>query len=118
MLRHTVIFKYALTDYQTSAVHFNFVFLIILLLKIFDFENLCTVCNEIGFFYLRFKIHRKFILKIFNMAASIGLLKVRICIFGFAIISYLTLILVEFVADCMVQIHQLSELLPLLKRHA
>ena len=52
-----------------------FAFLLILPLKIVD-----TVCTEIGDFFL-IKIYRKFI-NYFEMAASIGLIEVRILIFG------------------------------------
>ena len=43
-----------------DCIHFNFVFSLILLLKISDFEKkICTVCNVIWDFIVFFKVYRK-----------------------------------------------------------
>ena len=61
-----------------AAIFTSIAVLLIHLLKIDNFEKICTICIENGDFIGFSKMNRKLI---FKMAASIGLIDVRILIF-------------------------------------
>ena len=63
--------------------------------------QICTVCSGIENF-IGFLKKIQEVSEIFKMAASIGLIEVRILIFGLIFFFILYRIWIEFVADCMV----------------